>query len=138
LNTTAGFILPTISTPFLIMMFRQSARSFPHDIIEAARIDGLKEYQIFFKMFVPTMKSTYAAALTITFMNAWNSYLWPKIIMSDAKSFTMPMMVANLIEGYVTDYGVLMLGVLLTTIPTVVIFFFLQKSFAEGITGSIK
>lgn len=138
LNSTAGFILPTISTPFLIMLFRQSARSFPHDIIEAARIDGLKEYQIFFRMFVPTMKSTYAAALTITFMNAWNSYLWPKIIMSDAKSFTMPMMVANLIEGYVTDYGVLMLGVLLTTIPTVVIFFILQKSFAEGITGSIK
>lgn len=47
LNTTAGFMLPTISTPFLIMLFRQSARSFPHDIIEAARIDGLNEFQDF-------------------------------------------------------------------------------------------
>lgn len=138
LNSTLGFILPTISTPFLIMLFRQSARSFPYDIIEAARIDGLSEIGIFFRMFMPTMRSTYAAAMTVTFMNAWNSYLWPKVIMSDATSITMPMLVANLIEGYVTDYGVLMLAVLLCTIPTVIIFFVLQKSFAEGITGAVK
>lgn len=138
LNTTAGFILPTISTPFLIMLFRQSARSFPHEILEAARIDGLNEFQIFYKMFFPTMRSTYAAAMTITFMNAWNNYLWPKIIMTDNKSLTMPMLVANLKEGYVTDYGVLMLAVLLCTIPTIIVFFVLQKSFAEGITGAIK
>ena len=75
LNSTLGFILPTVSTPFLIMMFRQSARSFPRDIIEAARLDGLSEIRIFFQMFIPTMKSTYAAAMTITFMNAWNSYV---------------------------------------------------------------
>ncbi len=84
------------------------------------------------------MRSTYAAAMTITFMNAWNNYLWPKIIMTDNKSLTMPMLVANLKEGYVTDYGVLMLAVLLCTIPTIIVFFVLQKSFAEGITGAIK
>lgn len=138
LNTTAAFILPSISTPLLIMLFRQSARSFPRDIIEAARIDGLKEYKIFVKMFVPTQKSTYAAALTITFMAAWNAYLWPIVVMTDKKSITMPMLVANTIQGYVTDYGVVMIGVLFCTIPTVIIFFFLQKYFAEGITGSIK
>lgn len=138
LNTTLGFILPSISTPFLIMMFRQSARSFPHDIIEAARIDGLSELQIFFRMFMPTMRSTYAAAMTITFMNAWNNYLWPKVIMSDDTSITMPMLISNLTAGYTTDYGMLMVGVLLCTIPTVIIFFLLQKSFAEGITGSVK
>lgn len=138
LNSTIGFLLPTISTPFLIMLFRQSARSFPHDIIEAARIDGLNEFSIFYKMFFPTMRSTYAAAMTITFMNAWNSYLWPKVIMTNNKSITMPMLVANLREGYITDYGVLMLAVLLCSIPTVIVFFVLQKSFAEGITGAVK
>lgn len=138
LNSTIGFILPTISTPFLIMMFRQSARSFPHDIMEAARIDGLSEIRIFFQMFIPTMRSTYAAAMTITFMNAWNSYLWPKVIMTDSKSQTMPMVVANLIQGYVTDYGMLMLAVLICTLPTAIVFFCLQKSFAEGITGAVK
>lgn len=138
LNSTLGFILPTISTPFLIMMFRQSARSFPHDIMEAARIDGLSEIRIFFQMFIPTMRSTYAAAMTITFMNAWNSYLWPKVIMTDSTSQTMPMVVANLTEGYVTDYGMLMLAVLICTLPTAVVFFCLQNAFAEGITGAVK
>ena len=138
ISTTAAVILPTVSTPFLIMLFRQSARSFPHDIIEAARIDGLGELRIFFQMFFPTMRSTYAAAMTIVFMNAWNNYLWPKIILFDPKSITMPMLVANLIQGYVTDYGMLMLAVLICTLPTIVIFFFLQKSFAEGIIGAVK
>ncbi len=138
LDTTLGFILPTISTPFLIMLFRQSARSFPIDIIEAARIDGLNEVQIFFRMFIPTMRSTYAAAMTITFMNAWNNYLWPKVMMLKEESITMPMLVANLTGGYVTDYGVLMLAVLICCLPTIIIFFLLQKSFAEGITGAVK
>ena len=133
-----GFILPIISTPFMIMMFRQNARAFPVDIIEAARIDGLSEVRIFFQMFIPTMKSTYAAAAVITFMNAWNAYLWPKVIMTDNKAITMPMLIANLITGYVTDYGMLMCGVLFCSIPTMVVFFVLQKQFAEGITGAVK
>lgn len=137
-SQTLAVILPSISTPFLIMLFRQSARSFPHDIIEAARLDGLGELRIFIRMFIPTMRSTYAAAMTIVFMNAWNSYLWPKIILFDPKSLTMPMLVSNLIQGYVTDYGVLMLSVLICSLPTVIIFFLLQKSFAEGIVGAIK
>ncbi len=138
LNTAVGFILPMISTPFMIMMFRQNARAFPIDIIEAARIDGLNEVQIFFKMFFPTMRSTYAAAGVITFMNAWNAYLWPKVIMTDNRAMTMPMLIANLITGYVTDYGMLMCGVLFCSIPTMIVFFVLQKQFAEGITGAVK
>lgn len=138
LNSAIGFILPVISTPFMIMMFRQNARSFPIDIIEAARIDGLGETRIFFQMFIPTMKSTYAAAAVITFMNAWNAYLWPKVIMTDNNSMTMPMLISNLTSGYVTDYGVLMCGVLFCSIPTMIVFFVLQKQFAEGITGAVK
>lgn len=138
LNTVWAFILPSISTPFLIMMFRQNSRNFPIDVMEAARIDGLTEFQIFFRMYMPMMKSTYAAAAVITFMNAWNAYLWPKVTMTDPKAQTMPMMIANLAAGYTTDYGVLMLGVLFCSVPTMVIFFVLQKQFAEGITGAVK
>ena len=111
-NTWIALALPSISTPFMIMLFRQAARSFPHDIIEAARLEGLSEIQIFFRMFIPVMKSTYGAAMTVTFMNAWNNYLWPTIILQDNKAITMPMLVANLKSGYSVDYGMLMLGVL--------------------------
>lgn len=137
-STWIAYVLPTISTPFLIMLFRQSARSFPTEIIEAARIDGLSELKIFFTIFVPTMKSTYAAAMTVTFMNAWNNYLWPKVIMMSGTSQTMPMLVANLSVGYSIDYGVLMLGVLICSLPTGILFLVLQKSFANGIVGAVK
>ncbi|MBO5070892.1 MAG: carbohydrate ABC transporter permease [Roseburia sp.] len=137
-NSWVAFVLPSVSTPFMIMMFRQAARSFPEEIIDAARIDGLSELQIFFRMFVPTMKSTYGAAMTVTFMNAWNNYLWPKVIFQKNESITMPMLVANLKSGYSVDYGMLMLGVLLCTLPTAIIFLCLQKSFANGIMGAVK
>lgn len=138
LNTVWAFTLPSISTPFLIMMFRQNSRNFPTDIMEAARIDGLSEFKIFFKMYMPVMKATYAAAAVITFMNAWNAYLWPKVVMSDNRAYTMPMLIANLANGYSVDYGVLMLAVLFCSCPTMIIFFILQKQFAEGITGAVK
>ena len=138
LNTFIGFMLPTISTPFLIMMFRQNSRNFPVDILEAARIDGLSEFGIFFRMYMPVMKSTYAAAAVITFMNSWNSYLWPKVVLNKPDAQTMPMLIANLAAGYTVDYGTLMMGVLFCSVPTMIIFFVLQKQFAEGITGAVK
>ena len=138
LNTVWAFILPGISTPFMIMMFRQNSRNFPPDIMEAARIDGLPEWKIFFKMYVPIQKSIYAAAAVITFMNAWNAYMWPKVVMSDNRAQTMPMFIANISSGYTVDYGMTMLGVLFCSVPTMFVFFVLQKQFAEGITGSVK
>ena len=91
-----------------------------------------------YQAIIPSMKSIFAAAGVVTFMNAWNNYLWAKVIMSDNTTQTMPMLISNLISGYVTDYGMLMLAVLITTIPTAIVFFALQKHFVEGITGSVK
>ena len=137
-NSWIALVLPSISTPFLIMMFRQASRSFPIDIIEASRLEGMSEIGLFFRMYMPIMKSTYGAAMTVTFMNAWNNYLWPKVILQDNSSITMPMLVANLKSGYSVDYGMLMLGVLICTLPTAIIFFCLQKSFSNGLTGAVK
>ena len=138
LNTVVGFMLPSLATPLLIMMFRTNAKAFPPSIIEASRIDGLSEFGIFLRMYIPSMKSVFAAAGVVTFMNSWNNFLWAKVIMSDTSTQTMPMMIANLTSGYKTDYGMLMLAVLITTIPTAIVFFALQKNFVEGITGSVK
>ena len=138
LNTVWAFIMPGLSTPFLIMMFRQNSRNFPVDTMESARIDGLSELGIFFRMYIPMMKATYAAAAVMTFMGAWNSYMWPRTVMKGNAVKTMPMLVANMANGYAVDYGMLMLGVLFASLPTIVIFFVLQKQFTEGITGSVK
>ena len=138
LNTAWGFALPAIATPFMIMMFRQNSRNFPVEIMNAARIDGLSEIGIFFKIYMPVMKSTYAAAAVITFMNSWNAYLWPRVVLNKSNAQTMPILIANLANGYTIDYGMLMMAVLFCSLPTIIIFFILQKQFAEGITGAVK
>ena len=138
LSSVWGFILPSIATPFMIMMFRQNSRNFPVEIMNAARIDGLTELGIFFRIYMPVMKSTYAAAAVITFMNAWNAYLWPRVVLKAPEAQTMPLFIANLAGGYTIDYGALMMSVLFCSLPTVIIFFILQKQFAEGITGAVK
>ena len=138
LNTARGFALPAIATPFMIMMFRQNSRNFPVEIMNAARIDGLSEIGIFFRIYMPVMKSTYAASAVITFMNAWNAYLWPRVVLNKTAAQTMPIVIANLANGYSIDYGLLMMAVLFCSMPTIIIFFILQKQFAEGITGAVK
>lgn len=136
-GSTFAVVLPTVATPFLILLFRQTSRSFPHETLEAARIDGLGEIAIFARIYVPMMKPTFAAATVITFMAAWNAFMWPKVILP-AKFQTLPMLTSGLTAGYVTDYGVLMLAVLISSLPTMVLFLLLQKSFANGIIGAIK
>ncbi len=138
INSPFGFMLPLIATAFLIFMFYQSAHTFPQELVHAARIDGLGEFGIFYRVFVPIMKPTYAAAATITFMNTWNAYLWPMVVLQNPSSMTMPLFIAPLQDSYVLDYGMIMLGVTITTLPTMIVFFLLQKSFVEGILGSLK
>ena len=136
-GSTMAVVLPTVATPFLILLFRQASRSFPHETLEAARIDGLGEIAIFTRIYMPMMKPTFSAATVITFMAAWNSFMWPEVILP-ARFQTLPMLTSGLTAGYVTDYGVLMLSVLIASLPTMVIFLVLQKSFSNGIIGAVK
>ncbi|MFZ1382882.1 MAG: carbohydrate ABC transporter permease [Scrofimicrobium sp.] len=138
INSTMAVVLPAVATPFLILLFRQSSRTFPHETIEAARIDGLGEISIFTRIYVPMMKPTFAAATVITFMNAWNAFMWPRVILVSNKYQTLPLLTSNLTAGYVTDYGMLMLAVLISSLPTMIIFLVLQKSFANGVMGAVK
>jgi lactose/L-arabinose transport system permease protein len=138
LNTTVGFILPFVSTAFFIFFFRQSTMSFPLDIIQAARVDGMGEFNIYLRIYTPIMGPTYAAAAIVIFMNYWNNYMWPLIILQKQESQTMPLLIQALTQGYVTDNGQLMTAVLIFTLPTVIIFITQQRRFVVGILGSIK
>lgn len=137
-NTLTALLFPTLASPMLIMLFRQAARSFPMELIESARMDGVSEVGIFFTMYLPIMKSTFAAAFTVAFMSAWNNYLWPLVIFTKNEMKTMPLLISNLQGMYQTDYGVLMLAVTFCTLPAAIVFLILQKSFANGITGAVK
>ncbi|MDR1466291.1 MAG: carbohydrate ABC transporter permease [Treponema sp.] len=138
LNTTAGFILPSIATAFLIFFFRQSSMSFPFEIVQAARVDGLGEFGIYARIYVPVMAPTFAAAGIVTFMANWNNYLWPLIVLQRQESQTMPLMIMGMTAGYTTDYGMLALAVGICTLPTMLLFITQQKRFVTGILGSVK
>ena len=138
MNTTLGFVLPTVSTAFMIFFFRQNSVTFPLETIQAARVDGLGEFSIYLRIYCPIMGPTFAAAAIVTFMNNWNNYMWPLIIMQKQEMQTMPLLVSGLTAGYSTDYGLLMLCLCIMTLPTVVIFFTQQKRFVSGILGAVK
>lgn len=138
LNTRLGVALPALSTAFLIFFFRQNTKSFPYETIQAARIDGLSELGIFFRIYMPMMKSTYAAAAIITFMSSWNNYMWPLISLQTKDQRTLPLLISSLGSAYTPDYGIIMVGIIITTIPSALVFFLMQKSFVEGMMGSVK
>lgn len=138
LNSFWAIILPAIGTPFLIFFFKQNTHSFPTETIEAARVDGLSEYGIFFRIYMPMMKSTYAAAGIFAFMASWNNYMWPLIALQSESKYTLPLTVSNLANGFTPDYGMVMVGIVFSTLPTVLVFFLLQKAFVEGMVGSVK
>lgn len=138
LNSFSSIILPAIGTPFLIFFFKQNTHAFPLETIQAARVDGLGEYGIFFRIYMPMMKSTYAAAGIFAFMASWNNYMWPLIALQSTDKFSLPLAVSNLAAGFTPDYGMVMVGIIISTLPTVLVFFLLQKAFVEGMVGSVK
>lgn len=138
INSLFVVIVPSICTAFLIFFFRQNIKAFPKEIVEAARIDGLSELGIFFKVYVPSAKNTYAAAAIITFMNSWNNYLWPLVALQSPDKRTIPLVLSAMGASYTPDYGMMMCGIVIATLPTAAIFFIMQKQFVQGMLGSIK
>jgi lactose/L-arabinose transport system permease protein len=138
INTYTAIILPTIASIFMIFYFRQATKAFPSELRDAARIDGLKEWQIFLHIYLPVMRSTYAAAIIIVFMANWNNYLWPLIVLQTNEKKTITLVIQSLASAYYPDFGVVMVGTILATLPTLIIFFLLQRRFVEGMLGAVK
>lgn len=131
-NTITAMILPFLASPLVIMVFRQQSRAFPKELIEAAKMDGLREPFIFFRVYVPNMKPTFACGLIISFLNAWNSYQWPRIIMHNDDVMSMTVYLTHM------GHGNTMTLILLSMIPTLIVFFGFQKFFVEGMRGAIQ
>lgn len=138
LNSVAAVILPGMTTAFMIFFFMQNTKSFPRELLQAGRVDGLNELKLFTHIYMPTMKPTYAAAAIITFMANWNNFLWPLISLQTPDKKTLPLIVSSLASSYNPDYGIIMVAIVISTIPTVLIFFLLQKQFVQGMLGSVK
>ena len=138
-NTYQSVILPNLAYAFGIFLMRQNMMKVPDDLIDAARIDGCGEFKIFWKIVLPTMKPALAALGIYMFMFQWSRFMWPLIVLNSPEMKTIPVALSGLMGMSRIDYGQIMVGTSVSTIPILIIFLFLQRHFVSGIlSGSMK
>ena len=120
-------------------MLRQAFLGAPDELREAAKIDGASEYGILWKVMIPMIKPAVAAAATIQFMDAWNSYLDPLIFISNWRKWTLPLALNQFVGAEVTQYNLTMAACCMAVIPVFLVFLSGQKFFLKGLTvGAVK
>ena len=137
-NSYWAIILPWAANPLGIFLMRQNMRSIPDALLESARMDGATEFQLYYKIALPTMKSSLAALAIILFLFQWNLFLFPLVILDQGK-YTIPVAINQLVGAQRVYYDQIMVAATLSIIPIAVLFLFLQKQFVSGIlAGSVK
>jgi multiple sugar transport system permease protein len=138
-NTYLGVIVPGLASIFGIFLVRQYALSIPDSVLDAARIDGAGEFRIYRSLVLYLCAPILATLAVFTFMGVWNDFLWPLVVLADDDLYTLPVALANLAGEHVQDVELMMAGAVLTVLPVVVLFVFLQRYYIAGIlAGGVK
>lgn len=139
-NSLPGLILPFLVGPFGVFLMRQFVLGLPRELLEAARVDGVGEVMIFFRVYLPLLGPALATLGILTFLGSWNNFLWPLVISQDENNYTLPVALALYSTGQNnTNYGLLLAGATLVVMPVLVVFMIFQRRFIEGIaTTGIK
>jgi len=139
INTYSGVVLPFAVSGFAIYFFMQYVQTIPKDFVDAGRIDGCGELRIFAQIIVPIMKPAFATMGILQAMTAWNDFLWPLIVMSVNKNFTLTVGLQTYLSPYGNNYNMLFSGAVLSVIPIMILFLLNQKAFISGLTvGGMK
>lgn len=139
IDSYASVILPSMFKPFAVFLLVQQMKTIPNDYIDAARIDGAGLFQAYRKVALPLCIPTLATLAVTTFMESWNDYLWPLLMLTDRNKMTLPIALSTLNGQYSTEYNVLMAGSLISMIPIIIIYIAAQKQFKSGLmAGGIK
>lgn len=136
-NSIPGLVLPFLVGPFGVFLMRQFMQGIPDELLEAGRIDGANEFRIFWQIVMPLATPALATLGILTFLASWNSFLWPLIVASDEKTYTLPVALATFATGqHQADYGLLMAGSVIIVLPVLFVFILLQRYFVEGIAST--
>ena len=139
INTRAGVILPGLCAASTIFFFRQYMQSLPHELLDAARIDGCTEYGISVKIMMPITKPAFASMAILCAMGSWNNMLWPMLVFRDTNKFTLQIGLNTLLTPYGNNYDLLIAGSMFGIIPILVIYLIFQKYLIDGMTaGAVK
>ncbi len=138
-DTLWAAILPGLAGPFGIFFMRQYMLTIPTALEEAARIDGCSEPQIFFKIILPISAPALGVLAIFLFISNWNSFLWPLLVLNSADMFTLTVGLATLQDKHALDYGLLMAGAVVASLPMFGVFVLFQRLFIRGMRmGAVK
>ena len=138
-DTLWAVILPTVGWPFGVFLMKQFSETVPTEILEAARVDGAGELRTFFSVVFPMIKPGIGALAIFTFVNTWNDYFLQLVMLTSERNWTLPLAIANLQGEMSSDFGLIMAGAALASIPIIVVFIAFQKYFTQGIAmGAVK
>lgn len=138
-NSYAGVLVPWLAGIFGIFLVRQYALSIPTEMLEAARVDGANERQILTRIVLPALQPIIVTLALFVFLGSWNDFLWPLIILSDDRLYTLPVALAALSRERVQDVELMMAGSVVTTLPVLILFLVLQRFYMRGLlAGSVK
>lgn len=140
-STYIGLILPMVNGagPFAIFLFRNYFASLPHELHDAALVDGSSELGIYFRIFLPLSAPAIATVGILNFISSWNAFIWPSIVLNNPDWFTLPLKLKDLDLQIVIQWNVRMAGSLITVIPVIIVFLLLQRYYIQGLTaGALK
>jgi multiple sugar transport system permease protein len=138
-NTYVGVMVPGLATVFGIFLVRQYVLGLPDELLDAARIDGAGEFRIFWSVVLPVIRPILVTLAVFSFLGTWNDFLWPLIILSDEGKYTLPVALAGLAGEHVQDTELMMAGSVITVLPVLLVFLWLQRAYVRGImAGSLK
>ena len=135
-NSLAALVIPFIAKCFSIYMFRQFFSDIPDELLEAAAIDGASPARTFFQIVMPLSKTVYATVFILDFVAHWNDFMWPFLIMTGKENRTIQLAVQSFFGTQPVHYSAIMASLVLSAIPMIVMFIFMQKYYVEGIASS--
>jgi multiple sugar transport system permease protein len=135
-NTHTALILLQAFTAFGVFLMRQFYQSIPDELCEAARIDGMNEYQIWWRIMLPLSRPALSTLVIFTFVNTWNDFLGPMIYLTKTELKTIQIGLRMFISQYSSEYGLIMAASVVALIPVLIVFLALQRFFVEGIASS--
>ena len=131
-STLQGLVVPGMFSGFTTFLFRQFFLSFPHELEEAGRVDGLGTWGIFLRIVIPNSYGIIASLSVITFIASWNAFLWPLVIGQDQSAWTVQVVLSQFLNAQVLNLHELFIGSAIAILPLVIIFFILQRYIVEG------
>ena len=136
INSFWAIVLPGACGTYAVFFMKQFFETLPNELAEAARLDGASEFRIFLQVYLPLIKPAAMTLGIMTFQSGWNNFMWPLIVLNDPEKFTIQIGLSLFKTNYTTNYGAMMGGTVIATLPVLILFIFAQRYFVEGIAFS--